>query len=115
MKNLIAYCGLDCEECPARIATINNDDKLREETAHKWCEMNHTDLITPQSINCMGCRADGIKFAFCDSMCEIRKCAMSKGVKTCGDCCDLLGCEKVKMIIGNNAAAKERLCNSHFH
>ena len=32
MKQLIACCGLDCENCDARIATINNDDKLREET-----------------------------------------------------------------------------------
>ena len=29
MKQLIACCGLDCENCDARIATINNDDKLR--------------------------------------------------------------------------------------
>ncbi len=35
MKQLIACCGLDCENCDARIATINNDDKLREETAQK--------------------------------------------------------------------------------
>ena len=27
MKQLIACCGLDCENCDARIATINNDDK----------------------------------------------------------------------------------------
>ena len=35
MKQLIACCGLDCENCDARIATINNDEKLREETAQK--------------------------------------------------------------------------------
>ena len=30
MNGFIAYCGLDCEECEARKATINNDDKLRD-------------------------------------------------------------------------------------
>ena len=38
MKKLIAYCGLDCEKCDARIATINNDDNLRRETSRK-CAM----------------------------------------------------------------------------
>ena len=35
MGKFIAYCGLDCELCEARIATINNDDKLRDEVAKK--------------------------------------------------------------------------------
>ena len=56
MKQLIACCGLDCENCDARIATINNDDKLREETAQKWSAMNNTSEITPETINCTGCR-----------------------------------------------------------
>lgn len=30
MKQLIACCGLDCENCDARIATVTNDDALRE-------------------------------------------------------------------------------------
>ena len=25
MNKLIAYCGLDCEQCEARIATVNHD------------------------------------------------------------------------------------------
>jgi len=29
MKEYIAYCGLDCEKCEARTATVNNDDALR--------------------------------------------------------------------------------------
>lgn len=48
MRQLIACCGLDCENCDARIATINNDDKLREETAQKWSVMNNTSEITPE-------------------------------------------------------------------
>ena len=40
MKQLIAYCGLDCEKCDARIATLTNDNALREKTAALWTEMN---------------------------------------------------------------------------
>ena len=30
MKKYIAYCGLDCESCEARLATVNNDATLQE-------------------------------------------------------------------------------------
>ena len=35
-NKLIGRCGLNCENCDARIATINNDDALKEETAILW-------------------------------------------------------------------------------
>ena len=31
MNEYIAYCGLNCEACEARLATVNNDDALRVE------------------------------------------------------------------------------------
>ena len=74
MKQLIACCGLDCESCDARIATVKNDDELREKTAQKWSAMNNAPEITAATINCMGCRTDGMKFAYCSDYCEIRKC-----------------------------------------
>lgn len=33
MNVLFAYCGLNCETCEARIATIHNDDALRKKVA----------------------------------------------------------------------------------
>ena len=72
MRELIACCGLDCEKCEARKATLMNDDKLREKVAQDWSALNHV-LITTEMIHCMGCRADGVKTPFCAGMCEIRK------------------------------------------
>lgn len=72
MKQLIACCGLDCESCDARIATVKNDNELREKTAQKWSAMNNAPEITAATINCMGCRTDGVKFAYCSDYCEIR-------------------------------------------
>ena len=108
MRDFIAYCGLDCEACEARLATINNDDALREKVAELWSELNGVE-ITPEMINCEGCRIDGVKTPFCDSLCEIRQCALGKKVETCGDCREVKTCGKVKMILGNNEEARRNL------
>ena len=129
MNKYIAYCGLDCEKCEARIATANNDDNLREKVAKEWSELNKVTItkdmincegcrmdgkktkvtITKDMINCEGCRMDGKKTPFCDSLCEIRKCAVNKNVETCGSCKDVKTCEKVGMIINNNEEALKNL------
>ena len=107
---LIAYCGLNCEECEAYIATINNDNNLREKVAKEWSVLNKVE-ITKEMINCGGCRASGKKFPFCDKMCPIRKCAMEKSMDTCGDCENLKTCAKLKMVTGNNEQALSNLLN----
>ena len=109
MNKMIACCGINCKTCEARIATMKNDDKMRVEVAKKWCEMNHTDQITPESINCTGCRVEGVKFYFCSHMCEVHKCVAAKGYETCGECPDKNSCKKVGAIWENCAEAKENL------
>ena len=85
MKNEIACCGLDCETCDAYLATIHDDQPLRERTARLWSELNRAPIL-PEHINCEGCRGDGAKTVFCESLCAIRRCALEKGVDTCGGC-----------------------------
>ena len=75
MKNLIAFCGLDCESCEARKATVENDSELRKKVAAEWSKLNGVE-ITSEMINCDGCRLDGRKTPFCDSLCPIRQCAL---------------------------------------
>lgn len=109
MQNkFIAYCGLNCEKCEARIATINNDNKLREKVAKEWGKMNGMEF-KPEWINCEGCKFDGVKCAFCDSMCEIRKCATSNKYDTCISCNKKNSCEKLNMITGHNEEARKNL------
>lgn len=108
MRDMIAYCGLDCEKCDAYIATINDDQALREKTAKLWAELNQAPIL-PEHINCEGCRADGRKTVYCESLCGIRQCAVKKGVTTCGDCAELESCQTVGMILSNNPAALENL------
>lgn len=108
MNELIAYCGLDCEKCDARIATLSNDDKLREKTAGLWSKLNGTE-ITSEMINCVGCRVDGVKPPFCNAMCPIRECAVRMKLNTCADCDKMDKCETLRMITSNNTQALENL------
>ena len=108
MKNKIGYCGLDCKKCDAYIATVNDDQALREKTAKQWVELNHAPIL-PEHIYCEGCRMDGVKTVFCEHMCEIRKCALKKRVSTCGDCPELETCPTIGAILENNPSALENL------
>lgn len=110
MRELIACCGLDCEKCDAYIATKNNDDELRRKTAELWSELNNAP-ITPEMINCEGCRTEGQKTPFCESMCEIRKCAMEKCIETCGQCGSKDGCQSLNSFLANSPEAAENLSN----
>ena len=112
MKELIAYCGLDCERCDARIATVNNDDALREAVAAEWTKLNGVE-ITPDMINCDGCRMDGRKTPYCESLCPIMLCAKERGVTTCGDCEELMKCEKVGAIFEGDADAYNNLTENN--
>lgn len=104
MKDLIAYCGLDCENCDARKATLHNDNQLREKTAELWTKLNGVE-ITAEMINCTGCRQVGVKTPFCNELCPIRKCAREKKFCTCGDCAEMAHCETLGMVTANNAEA----------
>ena len=107
-NQLIGCCGLDCEACDARIATITNDTALREKTAALWSKLNGVP-ITPDMMACTGCRVDGPKTPFCDKHCPIHTCVREKGFDTCADCAQMDGCPVLGRIASNNPAALERL------
>lgn len=108
MEKRIAYCGLDCETCDAYIATKKDDQALREKTAKLWAELNQAPIL-PEHINCEGCRGNGRKTVYCESLCGIRQCALQKGVKTCGDCGELEKCSTVGSLLSNNPEALKNL------
>lgn len=108
MNDLIACCGLDCSTCDAYIATVNNDDELRRQTAEKWTTLYNAPNITAEMINCTGCRIEGVKVGHC-AECEIRNCVHAKGFATCGDCSELDVCEIVAKVHQFVPAAKLNL------
>lgn len=108
MKPNIACCGLNCETCEARLATLRDDSELRQKVAQEWSDLNGVE-ITPDMIYCVGCRIDGVKTPYCESLCPIRQCSITKGYITCGDCSEMKSCEKVGMILKNNEEARKNL------
>lgn len=108
MKNPIACCGLNCEECEAYKATINNDQALREKVAKEWSEKNDCE-ITPDMINCEGCLNDGVKTKYCTDVCYVRYCCTTREYRNCGDCATKELCEHLKKITDNNPQAMKTL------
>ncbi|MFC1553304.1 DUF3795 domain-containing protein [candidate division KSB1 bacterium] len=88
-----AYCGIDCVDCQAHLATKTHDDNLRRETATEWSRFYDTE-IKPEQIYCEGCKDSGVKFYFCDTKCKIKNCCIEKKLDNCAQCedyaCDLL-------------------------
>jgi hypothetical protein len=114
MKELIACCGLDCENCDARRATVLNDDALRKKTAELWAKANNAP-IRSEHINCLGCRVEGVKCYYCSDLCQIRQCVLRKGYATCADCPQLDSCITVGAIFSNVPAARENLGETCGH
>ncbi|MFH1114114.1 MAG: DUF3795 domain-containing protein [Pseudomonadota bacterium] len=90
---LIAYCGLVCSECPTFLATKNDDDAARKQTAAMYAEKFGLDF-EPADINCDGCKSEtGKMISFCQ-VCEIRKCCRLKNLVNCASCweqpCEIL-------------------------
>ena len=112
MNQMIGCCGLNCETCDAYLATIHNDQALREKTAKLWAELNHAPIL-PEHIHCEGCRAHGAKTVFCESLCAIRQCVMKKGFTTCADCPELENCSTLGAIVANNPSALKNLKKSN--
>lgn len=93
---MTAYCGLNCNTCPAYIAKRTDDEELRNKTAAKWSTPDFP--VTPEDINCDGCKTlEGTKYRWCES-CEILKCAEERGVQTCAHCEDY-SCEKLQKLL----------------
>jgi len=82
---LISFCGLDCVECPAYIATQQQDEALLTKTAKRWSTAKRK--IKPTDIRCDGCLTGQRLACFC-SECPVRLCAAERGVENCGYCVD---------------------------
>ena len=108
--NRIAYCGLDCEECPVLVATRTNDDRLREKTARDW-EKNYAEYIgkdhlESSEMNCEGCRSESLRFAGC-AHCPIRACAVAKSFEGCWACDSYEACGMIQGFHSHSQAARE--------
>jgi hypothetical protein len=89
MEKIIAYCGLVCTECPAFIATRDNDVAALKQLAATW----YQEPDNAEYCVCDGCIVDGRKNNFC-AHCQVRACAIGRGLVNCAHCSDY-GCAKL--------------------
>jgi len=79
------------------IATVNNDDKLREETAKKWSKEINLE-ITAKDLVCYGCKSSQT-WKMCRD-CPFVKCCKGKGLDNCGEC-DSYPCAEINKFLKN--------------
>jgi Protein of unknown function (DUF3795) len=94
MYEMIAFCGLDCSECPAYKATQSGDMEELARVAEEWSQQFKRDIPT-DSILCDGCKLDAGRLSGYCSTCEVRNCAIAKDVITCAHCRDYV-CAKLE-------------------
>jgi hypothetical protein len=78
---MVAYCGLNCNECKVFKATQAEDYEQKKQIARHWSDQGEIKF-KPEDVDCHGCKSDIIS-GFCRKLCELRPCAEEKKVKTC--------------------------------
>jgi hypothetical protein len=97
MSKMIAMCGLDCKDCIAFIATMKNDDKLREKVVEAWStEKEHLGL---EDVDCDGCLSGKRLHSFCQ-VCDVRKCGLQRNIENCAYCNEF-SCGKLEKLWGS--------------
>ena len=100
---IIAYCGLICTECPAFIATSQNDTEKLQALGLEWYgKEDNADYCL-----CDGCTTDGRKNNYCQE-CRVHLCAKERGVINCAHCEDY-GCETLTALFQHIPLGKETL------
>ncbi|MGB2698523.1 MAG: DUF3795 domain-containing protein [Candidatus Zixiibacteriota bacterium] len=109
MEKMIAYCGLFCDQCPAFIATQKNDEVELKKVAEEWSKSSpDKPPLKPEDVLCDGCLAtDGRIFNYCQT-CEVRKCAIEKGMENCAHC-EEYACDKLNKFLEMCPNAKKNL------
>lgn len=105
MQKMIAFCGLNCRDCPALIATQKDDNEERKRVAELWS--SEEEALNPEDINCDGCLMVGKRLIkFCEA-CEVRRCGLEKNIANCAHC-DEYPCGKLDKLWGFIKAPEAR-------
>lgn len=110
MDKITAFCGLNCTDCQAYLATKENNDQKRIEIAKAWSTLEYP--LKPEDINCEGCSTKkGQTISFVES-CAIRKCVLKRNISNCAYCPDY-ACEQLQKSHQRSPEAKKILDNIH--
>ena len=98
-EEMLAACGLDCGPCPIRLIPI---DKKAAEGAISWFiemgwlkENEGIAEAIEKKMYCTGCQGD--RSIHWSDNCQIMLCCVDEKHKQhCGECSELLSCEKLE-------------------
>jgi len=96
---MLAPCGIHCAECPAYKATLTTDEAMMQKVVDTFGQGkgSFTDWV------CLGCLhpEPGLIAAYCAG-CDIRSCALERGVASCAACAEYDGCQKLAALLGES-------------
>jgi hypothetical protein len=112
MDEVIAHCGLVCNTCPIYLAAREENkekkERMRIEIARQYKQIYGIELKLQDVTDCDGCRSEsGRLFSGC-KQCEIRNCAIGKGIESCAHCNEY-ACERLEKFFATDPDAKARL------
>lgn len=106
-ERIVAYCGLVCSDCEAYIATRDNDIEALQNMAEATSKQFGVTM-TIDDARCNGCLAtEGYQCGYC-TQCEVRICAVERGVANCAHCTDF-GCETLAAFLAHAPKARQTL------
>jgi hypothetical protein len=108
MAKIQAFCGLDCGECEAYIATQKNDRAGLEATAKKWAAQFDAKDLGADACLCDGCPSEKKISTAHAATCAIRLCASGRVVSTCAHCPDY-GCPTLQGFFAFAPVLKDKL------
>lgn len=59
----LAYCGLNCNECPIYLASVNNNTDEQIRLANEYS--NDTCKFIKEDMYCLGCHSDEVSKKMC--------------------------------------------------
>ena len=102
---MIAYCGINCDECPSYIGTITGDETLLIQMNEEFGD-GKTDAI---DFVCLGCKYTDLRLIATDcARCGIRACALAKGIDFCATCTEYETCDTVSPYRGDGTSIRDK-------
>jgi hypothetical protein len=111
-SKLVAYCGLDCAQCSAYIATQADSSEAKQAVIRQWGEQHGAVGLSEKDVTCDGCRqfdsSHRGRFGSHCYDCQYRACGMQHGVETCAGC-DEYPCERISGFLSAVPGTRENL------
>lgn len=88
MSIVIAFCGLDCSNCKAYLATQSGDREIIEQLAAEGQVTFNNPAIDADYVMCDGCPTRAGRLCGYCSQCAVRACCLQRGYQNCSQCPD---------------------------